>query len=265
MFLLSRFSVVVAPCLAITLVDSNCLSALWITPSEITSTYEYNICSSFNITSKACLEESVLTSENTFVPPFIYSYQCSSSLLVQYVPMFMAMYGVSGIVIPFGQYLMLRYLGSRYGKGSDVVDDESSAVVPESAEVTSVEGDSSTTPHQNDPVVSSLNERLLLASSQENNRAPSIRAVQLLTLGSVMPLHWPWRVLVDQGFVPSTDDMKVEEGCEEDGDGLVGSQAHSMSKWNLPTRYRIQSVTCNVIASLGVLLTFGLGYPHLPW
>ena len=284
----------IAPCLAITLVDSNCLSALWITPSEITSSYAYNICAQFNTTSKSCMLESSLTSDNTFVPPFIYSYQCSSSLLVQYVPLFMAMYGVSGIIIPFGQYLVVKFLRNRYDSiltvkpvnsipvstihtSTDVKRDISSPLVASSSssEHVIIINDQDEEPEIQQEVekdtipTSDLNETLLNSSNVNTSvpipvpvpvqlpipvRIPNIRSVEVFTLGFIAVIHWPWKVLIQQHFIMPNKTMLTDN---------VSSTSTTINNWNIPTRYKIQSVTCNIIASIGVLLTFGLAYPPL--
>ena len=85
------FNNVLAPCFATMLVDGSCFAALVIAPDAIESSYSYPLCEQFNVTSSVCISAVVVESAEHFTPPFIYSYQCSSSLLVQYVPLFLAL------------------------------------------------------------------------------------------------------------------------------------------------------------------------------
>jgi len=47
-----------------------------------------------------------------FIPKWDYSYQCSSSFLVSYLPIFVNLYMINGIIMPLGCFMMIIYLSS---------------------------------------------------------------------------------------------------------------------------------------------------------
>lgn len=110
--LLLVFNNVVAPCLASAAADSQCFYSLFIPPDYVHSYYEYPACSSFteygrfdNPSNNDCDEIVYIPSSPTiYTPPYMYYFQCSSSLLVNYVPVFLYYYLFLGILLPFGYY-----------------------------------------------------------------------------------------------------------------------------------------------------------------
>ena len=47
-----------------------------------------------------------------FIPKWDYSYQCSSSFLVSYLPIFVNLYMINGIIMPLGCFMMIIYSSS---------------------------------------------------------------------------------------------------------------------------------------------------------
>lgn len=285
------FNNVLAPILATMLVDGRCFSALVITPKEIDSTYSYPICEQFNITSGFCLEQEVSVSPGvTFTPPFIYSYQCSNSLLIQYVPLFMGLYGTVGIVVPFLQFLGMLFLKYKYaqtrffdhtnngadtssvvvvGVGAEDVFIDATSCIPTSNRVTAfekTEGDickpslgARNIDSGVDTGVGGIREKLLdstlsVTDTSTATMAPRIFVVELCTLGLISAIHWPMAVLMAQRYISI-----VPDGVQSGEVDVVSGTNY----WDTHTRYKIQSITCNIIASIGVMLTFGLLYPPL--
>lgn len=111
---------VVAPCLVCLLTDSLCLSNLFVSVESIVEEFSYDIASL-----KTCINTTVVrsldsnddlpfppasqycysfTSPTTFVsdfePPFTYSYQCGSAMIVNYVPVLIYSYAIQAVLVP---------------------------------------------------------------------------------------------------------------------------------------------------------------------
>ena len=97
--LISIINKIVAPCIAIALVNSNCFyNALFAAPAV---TAEVKYCNT-HIAGLSCVNL-LASGENgkTYNPPFLYSYQCSSFFLTDYAPVFVYMFAFSSILMPF--------------------------------------------------------------------------------------------------------------------------------------------------------------------
>lgn len=312
--LLLIFNNVIAPILATMLVDGSCFSALVITPKEIDSTYSYPVCQQFNATSGDCMINEVSLSPGVnFTPPFIYSYQCSNSLLMQYVPMFVGLYGTVGIIVPFFQFLGMMLLRRKYGGESSSTtttttdnaetETEVEAGAGNTVGMTAVSKDGIHIDSVADVVAvdkvemyertSGVTEKLLPETSTRP-LPPRVFMVELFTLGLISAIHWPLSVLVDQEYISITPaESKLRElsghsvNTVNSGDrafsristwsvGTIGASHHgigigkdktngeiAVNYWDKHTRYKVQSITCNIIAAIGVMITFGLLYPPL--
>lgn len=108
------FNNVLAPAIAVFFSDSSCISQLFRPPAPIESSFIYPKCESFEMMASNeyphCTSYLTVAVETTFNPPFVYSYQCGSALLTNYVPVFLLMYGVSGILVPCVQWLAVILL-----------------------------------------------------------------------------------------------------------------------------------------------------------
>eukprot|EP00981_Chlorochromonas_danica_P001608 scaffold344_cov178-Ochromonas_danica.AAC.17 len=109
----------VVPCVSIALINPDCLYYIFKVPQEITSDYTYD--------TQAYVSDQMVTTPVTvhtsFIPPFSYSYQCSSALLVGFAEVFIYRFIFSGVAWPliailakFGQ----EYTYLRYGEGSQL-------------------------------------------------------------------------------------------------------------------------------------------------
>lgn len=103
------FNNVVAPCLASLVTDTSCYLTLVTSRASLDATYSFETCSKFNSTSGECESFAyAVTSTASYDPPYIYSYQCTSSLLTKYVPFFVMLYLISGVIVPAYTYYMIR-------------------------------------------------------------------------------------------------------------------------------------------------------------
>ena len=84
--------------------DLSCLYSLLNAPDPITSTY---------VTYQCFVNCYPYEYTTVFYPPFIYSYQCGIALLQDYVPVFIMMFLVSGVILP-----LLRLIAAMYFKDS---------------------------------------------------------------------------------------------------------------------------------------------------
>jgi hypothetical protein len=111
LYLLS-FNIVIAPVLAAMTVDISCFQGLFVPPNTIESSYRVTECLLYKLSETGrpyCTGASELFVTSSFVTPFSYSYQCSSSIIENYVPICIAMYGVAGIIVPLLKLLFCVY------------------------------------------------------------------------------------------------------------------------------------------------------------
>jgi hypothetical protein len=124
MTLLSLFSSILVPALAMLFSDSSCLRYAVTGQSQITSSFiQFSYVCGVNCLLDLGCETSCFFSTNYYgttvtavTPPWLYSYQCSSSLLVNYTPVLVLNFITTGLILPvltwlhavYAQYLLCK-------------------------------------------------------------------------------------------------------------------------------------------------------------
>lgn len=93
------FNMVLLPCLVNAIVSPDCLLRLFFPPATLVASAPISICVEYN-SAGVCVARADDTISTSFEPPFIYSYQCASSTLVDYSPAFIQMYGMIACIMP---------------------------------------------------------------------------------------------------------------------------------------------------------------------
>lgn len=115
------FNNIFAPILASMAVDISCFQSLFVAEPPVESTYAVQQCTLY--TGTHCDVYRPQTYDISFSPPFIYSNQCSSALLTTYVPIYLAIYGIVGLMVTIVQTVVLVYfLGPLDGQRRQMLD-----------------------------------------------------------------------------------------------------------------------------------------------
>lgn len=104
------FNSIVAPIIATVLTDRNCLADIFQSGDEITSTGAYTLCDAIDIDTKLCISTSSITLSTSFQPPYNYSYQCSSAILVNFVPVFVLTYSLLSFIQPILLFCLVYFV-----------------------------------------------------------------------------------------------------------------------------------------------------------
>jgi Leucine-rich repeat (LRR) protein len=100
------FNNIIIPVIAILFVLPDCFYNALFAPSDVDSEYTYRSCSQYFPDSgyaHDCIAQFVATS---YSPPYIYSYQCSSKIIINYVAVYIFLFFFIGIIIPFIRILL---------------------------------------------------------------------------------------------------------------------------------------------------------------
>ncbi len=113
-----RCGCMLGPLVATLATDSTCLYYIFEGQSAVTSSFQDPIysfeCGSFDegpFSKTKCflvIDPKHIASISLF-PPWIYSYQCSSALLTNYIPPILLSYTISGMIIPIVRYFIITY------------------------------------------------------------------------------------------------------------------------------------------------------------
>lgn len=129
------FNNILAPVLATMAVDVSCFQELFSPPEPLTNPYSYQSCTArqavlMDVT-ETCFAFSTQYNSVSFIPPFIYGGQCSSSIVQVYVPVFVVSYGLVGILVPLIQFGVMRYFAGFVSipPGADTVAIESKCML----------------------------------------------------------------------------------------------------------------------------------------
>ena len=102
---------IVFPIIAVFVVSPDCIYTAIFQPSNVSSSYTYTICDRYagHVFVDYCFNYQTLTEYSAYSPPFIYNYQCASTIIINYVSVFIIMYTAEGILLPFLK-LILKFI-----------------------------------------------------------------------------------------------------------------------------------------------------------
>jgi hypothetical protein len=105
------FTFIVSPVLATFFSDNTCFRYFITGQPAVDSTFQTDAYKCFIVCSLECVSFCEYTAENpivvaaSVVPSWQYSYQCSSSLLVNYTPVLLYAFAITGLLVPLLEYL----------------------------------------------------------------------------------------------------------------------------------------------------------------
>eukprot|EP01038_Epipyxis_sp_PR26KG_P012208 gene12208-16353_t len=79
---------IVIPCVIIMIISPSCFYYIFNQPDPIVLSYSYKICTLFFVQSTTCDIYTPFYQSQSYIPPFTYSYQCSSSFITYYASTF---------------------------------------------------------------------------------------------------------------------------------------------------------------------------------
>ena len=117
------FNSIIAPILSTLVTDSNCFVGMFVDNNEIATTTVMSYCArlvmvnvsavDFDASATECEVVSTLELETAYVPKFQYNYQCSSSFLSNFIPIFVFTSGSVTFVVPMVQMIVAYFLTHR--------------------------------------------------------------------------------------------------------------------------------------------------------
>jgi Leucine-rich repeat (LRR) protein len=107
---------IVVPCCVVAVVSPNCFYNTLVPAPTVSSQYFFEECQSVNSDLQCNLYRPV-RAETHFDPPFIYTYQCSSSIITYYAPAFVSLCVISSFIWP-GAQLAAQHVFHRLQEGS---------------------------------------------------------------------------------------------------------------------------------------------------
>jgi Leucine-rich repeat (LRR) protein len=113
---LQLFTFIAGPVIATFLSDNSCFRYVLTGQPAVDSSFQVSESSCVLFCDPLCRDicafsSSSLTIVTSVTPPWLYSYQCSSILLVNYTPVFLFSYAISGILSPVSTIAYLGYIG----------------------------------------------------------------------------------------------------------------------------------------------------------
>ena len=105
------FNNIVAPCLASLFVNVNCFYYTIVPSSDVSTTSCYTFCNEYD-DGITCISETQYCVHTEYQPPFSYNYLCSSSLLETYADVWIYMFLLSGVMLPFISIVLMMLVES---------------------------------------------------------------------------------------------------------------------------------------------------------
>jgi hypothetical protein len=100
------FNNIIIPGIAIMFILPDCFYNALFAASSVTSSYSYTTCYQYLAilgTGRLC---NTLIEEVSYSPPFIYSFQCSSKIIINYVSVYIFMFILVSLIVPFVKILL---------------------------------------------------------------------------------------------------------------------------------------------------------------
>jgi Leucine-rich repeat (LRR) protein len=114
------FNNIILPIIAIIVILPDCFYNTFVTASNVNANYQYIGCQLYQFVlfgfAYYFLQTSIcttVTANTSFSPPFIYLFQCSSKIMINYIPVYIIKFILAGFVIPC-YTLVIKYLYDHY-------------------------------------------------------------------------------------------------------------------------------------------------------
>lgn len=108
------------PLVSSALSNESCFRSILIASPSVDSQYSYEQCTSFNTISGACTGTSNIVMPMSYIPPFIYSFQCSSSLMMIFSVVYMELNLALFILFPLALAFAIYFLQYRFMKDKEL-------------------------------------------------------------------------------------------------------------------------------------------------
>jgi Leucine-rich repeat (LRR) protein len=105
---------IVFPAIAILIVSPDCFYNAFFAASDVSSSYTYEVCARYSaLDDGICLQYLSYPVNSSYSPPFIYSYQCASIIIINYAAVFVLMFTFEGVIQPLFK-LFVKFIYDGY-------------------------------------------------------------------------------------------------------------------------------------------------------
>ena len=125
-FVLSLCNNIVIPFLVVLVISPNCFYSAFGKVNTVDSSFHYNYCLFINPVNDICTAYTLKKATTSYDAPFVYNYQCSSSIIESYAAVFMYMCIVTTFIHPLMR-VILYHLHQKWLSITAVVDSNSRA------------------------------------------------------------------------------------------------------------------------------------------
>jgi hypothetical protein len=247
---LSLFNNVLAPCLAVLLVSSECFYYVITAPPSVEVSYEFTQCEGIykTITGLQCVGSRKVTHSSSYLPGFSYSFQCSSSLLANFVGVYLLRYLITGVFVPLMTFVFRQ---GQIAMAKRVVQYE-------------------VLKHEEHETWQIFFQRELFRFF--SRLMPP--AVRILDKSESVVANLQSFLTVDEGIVDTVNPMSVEADmntvdkgdkikCKVDLEHIVSSLSLSVLPSDPNQVFMARKFTTILVGDVAILLTFGSIYPPL--
>jgi Leucine-rich repeat (LRR) protein len=113
---LMLFNNLIIPIVAILVILPDCFYNALFDASSVSSSYDYYNCAEYYDRGIIGYDCDIFSQQTSYTPPFIYSYQCSSKIVINYVPVYIMMFIFVGIVLPIKNFVLKLTYDFYYSK-----------------------------------------------------------------------------------------------------------------------------------------------------
>ena len=106
--LVSLLNNIVIPCIVVAVVSPDCFYNVFVPPPTVRASYVYSRCAFYSILFGKCVTYEDAVGDTSYNPPFIYTYQCSSSIITYYAPAFVFLCITATFITPLSQLFCLH-------------------------------------------------------------------------------------------------------------------------------------------------------------
>jgi hypothetical protein len=254
---LMMFNNILAPFLSEAFTDPSCFYYVIQSPPSVSVTYNLEQCESYALVAlqDVCIYYAYNQRQVSYTPPFIYSFQCSSTLLTAFATIFVYRYLFSGLIGPLGTYWIRWHkeeLAKKMKTGKETPDIRRENAHIQNPMIEMTERSSSVNTVGNAPPKRIIETKAVEAPSKDNN----------LDIEDNIAVHYPDN---------NADQIVEKEAKKQQNRAKISSWSlllDSISKyvWKYAGNdmvFNQESFVITMIGDMAVLLTFGLVFPPL--
>ena len=264
------FNNILAPFLAEAFTDPTCFYYVMESPPSVSAAYDLVQCEIIDDAVNTCYLYSTSQRVISYIPPFIYSFQCSSTLLTDFMAVFVYRFLISGVFGPIRLFLMrvyLKHIVNKVDSKQNKVDNNITATADTDIATAGISTNNPMVEMTDRPSLS-VKRREIESKFEEKERDNCSNKEKQAEEGDIEEVERKINIETTAAKADTDTATTLSAPSQPAPDSIIPTRSiHLQVAFDSRNKEEIifskESFVVNMIGDLAVLLTFGIVFPPL--